>query len=199
MRPADVPGLIDAPDLPAKPLRRKVPNDEEPDLRGYVSRRKVAEMLEMSVSGVRKYEDDWFKGHKFKYRNTTYYPRRIVEEFMAARGDKKAHLCFAAFRAGRGPSEVMASMEEPKPALVQLYYQQYLEMRRQEESVLVVELDPGVHAEVWLRAHGFEALPSAQYIRAALEFCSLTPGVHAQILRRANSAEERLRGAEKRA
>jgi hypothetical protein len=172
---------------------RDADGDEEPDLRGYISRRRVAEMLEMSVSGVRKFEDSWFKGQKIKHRNTTYYPRRVVDEMLAARGDRKAGVCFAAFRAGRSPSELIASSEDLKPRLVQLYFELYLEIRRAERGVVVVDIDPETNATTWLTVHGFGgAPPSAQYVRAALEYCALIPDVHQKIQNRARIAEERL-------
>jgi hypothetical protein len=170
--------------------------EDEPDLRGYISRRKVAELLEMTVSGVRKLEDSWLKGQKIKHRNTTYYPRRTVEEILAARGDRKAGQCFAAFRTGRLPSELIASSDDLKPRLVQNYFQLYLEIRREECGSVVLDTDPDTHSSTWLRVHGFgDTPPSAQYIRAALEFCGLNPELHQKILTRARLAEERLRSA----
>jgi hypothetical protein len=186
---ADGPGLRSA-------SFRVADGDEEPDLRGYVSRRRVAELLEMSVSGVRKFEDSWFKGQKLKHRNTTYYPLRVVDELLAARGDRKAGRCFAAFRAGRTPSELIASADDLKPRLVQAYYELYLEIRSAERGVVVLAVDPETSASTWLAVHGFGgAPPSAQYVRAALEYCALMPDVHQKIQNRARIAEERLQAA----
>jgi len=80
---------------------------------------------------------------------------------------------------------------------VQLYFQLYLEIRRDETGSVVLDTDPDTQSATWLRVHGFaEAPPSAQYIRAALELCALTPELHQKILKRAQLAEERLRQRE---
>ena len=162
MKREDVEGCIDPP--------RQKPAAADIDLRLYICRAEAARSLGYTVSGIRKYEESWLKEAMTKVKGVVYYLRKAVEELREALSDDTAAPCFALFNEGHGPNAVVMLLKHRRPWLVRQYFREYLELLSLEENMLVLELDPGMAARAWKRAHGLpDGRIDPQFIRHALQ------------------------------
>lgn len=164
----------------------EAPPSKDDPLQEFISRNDTAALLTLTASGVRYFEKSWLTVRRIIGR-TVHYHRRQVDDLLMAREEAKSGVCFAAFRAGIEPTEVVAK-HGLYPPMVERCYEQYLRLRRK-EGVLVIDPGPDLRGK-WLNALGLKKPPDGAWIRRAVELVVQSPALRERCERASLSARK---------